>query len=125
MSGCRASSPTEAVEWMDIAAMKSRPQASRPVSDRCDYPSVLRSFRDEGREGGLPSSRKLLLKISAGSEMSPEPSTRAAALDPPIRKFRDAVKKDRGERNPRAPVTDEILAVENQLSSSDRGVPMH
>jgi len=87
-------------------------------------PSVLTQLRDEGREGWLLLS-KLLLKISAGSEnvcraFHPRPPRWTA-----IRKFRDAVEKDRGEETREAPSTDEILACRKPAYRRPTGVLWH
>jgi poly(3-hydroxybutyrate) depolymerase len=113
---------TEAVEWMEIAAMKS----GRKPRDQAQIDAIYTkrlgavSAMKEGKDAFL--ALDALVKDFTGLRDVSEPAARAAALGRD-KQVRDALKKERDEENRERRQTDELLAAENQLASSD-GRPM-
>jgi hypothetical protein len=114
---------TEAVEWMDIQAMKSGRKPRDQLQIDAIYAKRLSaaSAMKEGKDVLL--ALEALVKDFSGLRDVSEPSTRAAALDRD-KKVRDALKKDRDEENRERRQTDETLAAENQLSTDGRSMAL-
>jgi len=110
---------TEAVEWMEIQAMKSGRKPRDPA--RLDAIYAKRAAGVSAKTSG----KETLLALEAvvadfgGLKDVSELAARAALLGRD-KQVRDALKKDRDEENREQRQMDEILSMENRLSSDDR-----
>jgi hypothetical protein len=114
---------SEAVEWLELQAMKSgrKPRDQAQIDAIYAKRLAAASAMKESKDTFL--ALDALAKDLAGLKDVSEPSARAAALGRD-KQVRDALKKDRDEENRERRQMEEILTAEDQLSSDGRSMAL-